>query len=754
LPIWALVNGLATVKTPAYLHILRPPTIELLRNEILSGYDILHFDGHGAFALRCPSCLSLFAEGSRKCGNCDASLEAEKPRGYLAFEQEDGKQDALAADELAEMLQTVPGSPTKLVFLSACESAKGEDQGLAATLLQGGIPAVLGMKESVLVETTVALSRALYAALGAGMTIEGAFKNSLPALSRLPDSRETGTKARDIPTLQGPGVGKRMIVAPVRGSLILEKERLFGVPEFDFVGEYIPGHPPRGRKGLLSQATDALLRGEKLVVLTGQGGIGKSVLAAVAARRISWRYPGGVFWRSAANAELGLNELLDAFAVPGVFSYEFRTQSLDAKRDTILGYLGDLQTPCLLVVDNAENVKDPALWQFLEGLPQPSAALVTTREALKREGTQISIVQMEPLEAFRLFESEARRRSPSWGEQLNQAETEAMEEIIHCLDGHPLGIKLAAGLLASGSLEAIRQKLRESPPGEEIFNRFDFSYDTLELSQRELLHRLAAFAGSYAEWAAEAVSGLELFEEDAAELLEQWREDHSELVRKSFVDMLDMRGSYKNENEVPIKRYRLHPLMRQYAAAKAGDDMEAHRSRAAHLFLGFAESNQSCDALEQEHDNVLAAANWAYSAGEWELAKRYAWAADSYLSTRGYWKDRKRLLNQAFEATHELGDKSGVSSSLHNLGRLAQDTGDYDEARRLYQESLKIKQELGDKSGVAFTIAQLALLEEMQGDIKTAVKLTRQAEAIFKELGAPHYAEKARMQRERMERKA
>ena len=53
---WALVNGLATVKTSAYLHILRPPTIERLRNEILNGYDILHFDGHGSFALKCPNC--------------------------------------------------------------------------------------------------------------------------------------------------------------------------------------------------------------------------------------------------------------------------------------------------------------------------------------------------------------------------------------------------------------------------------------------------------------------------------------------------------------------------------------------------------------------------------------------------------------------------------------------------------------------------------------------------------------------------
>jgi CHAT domain-containing protein len=95
-----------------------------------------------------------------------------------------------------EILQAVPGSPTKLIFLSACESAKGGDKSLASTLLNGGVIAVLAMKETVTVEATIALSKAIYAALGAGMTIADAFKNSLPALSRLPDSLETGTKAK------------------------------------------------------------------------------------------------------------------------------------------------------------------------------------------------------------------------------------------------------------------------------------------------------------------------------------------------------------------------------------------------------------------------------------------------------------------------------------------------------------------------------------------------------------------------------
>ena len=98
----------------------------------------------------------------------------------------------------------------------------------------------------------------------------------------------------------------------------------------------------------------------------------------------------------------------------------------------------------------------------------------------------------------------------------------------------------------------------------------------------------------------------------------------------------------------------------------------------------------------------------------------------------------------------QLGDKSGVASSLHNLGILAQATGDYDEARKLYQQSREINQQLGNKSGIAVSQAQLALLEEKMGNVKDALHLIRQAEATFLELGSP-YAKLAGEVRKRLE---
>jgi len=770
---WALYRGLSAVKTPARLEFLRPPTIEELRTKILDRYDVVHFDGHGAFGRRCPSCSGLNPPESKKCGRCSASLEGEEAGGYLAFERDDGTEESLAAEDLARMINAVPGRPTKLVILSACESAKGGDASLLAVLRREGVPAVLGMKEPVPVELTVALSRPLYAFLGAGLEIGEAFRQALSSISKLSQS-ELGTPAEDIPALEGDGTRARIVDRPVRGEVVVEKERIFGVPEYDFVGEFIRGDPPRGRKGLIARTVRALIAGEKLVVLTGQGGIGKSVLGAEAARRIAWRYPGGVFWRSAADVEnLGLNELLDGFV--NVFGYEFRTLPVEAKKDVALGYLRDLSTASLIVVDNAETIKDPAVFRFLEGIPRPSAALVTRREALEREGFHIDIDQMEPSEATRLFVVEARRRKSGWGEKLTSSDLKALEDISRQLDGHPLAIKLAAAMAGSGdSLATICQRVLAAPH-KEVSTRFDFSYNPLPESEKELLHRMAAFASSATEEAIKFACTHPDFAGDDA--LTQWRDDLSELVRKSFVDTIELSAFDESGNEIKLLRYRLHPQMRQYAAAKAGmESMNIHRRRARNFFLAYASLfSDNYVLLQAEHENILAGMDWAYAAEEWQIVTRFMWSVRDYLKTRGYWSEAKFRLDQAIQAAKKCGDhysegsfandqsqiffshgelerakeanmrsleiaqryefKLGEGSGLLQMGFIAHNTGDLAEARRLYGESLKIYQELGDKSGVASSLHNLGALAHAKSNLVVARRLYAESLKIYQEIG-------------------
>ncbi|MGQ9627676.1 MAG: tetratricopeptide repeat protein, partial [Anaerolineae bacterium] len=63
------------------------------------------------------------------------------------------------------------------------------------------------------------------------------------------------------------------------------------------------------------------------------------------------------------------------------------------------------------------------------------------------------------------------------------------------------------------------------------------------------------------------------------------------------------------------------------------------------------------------------------------------------------------------------------------------DTGDYTSARRLYEESRKIREEIGDRSGLAATLHNLGHLARQEGDLKQAAEHLRQSLRLVEELG-------------------
>ena len=77
---WALQGGLRRVQAPAYLKMLRPPTVEGLRSEILNGYDIVHFDGHGAFGRRCPNCGASMRHSRRSAAAAMLCLRTKRQK--------------------------------------------------------------------------------------------------------------------------------------------------------------------------------------------------------------------------------------------------------------------------------------------------------------------------------------------------------------------------------------------------------------------------------------------------------------------------------------------------------------------------------------------------------------------------------------------------------------------------------------------------------------------------------------------------
>jgi tetratricopeptide (TPR) repeat protein len=814
---WELVRGLEQVEAPVSVTVLRPPTIEALRAELNNDYDAIHFDGHGDFGRVCQNCgvfisSSETAEVLSHCPACGTSLDAAPALGLLFFEKEDGTYEALPAPELTQMI----AAPTQLVILSACRSAMGNEHSLAQTLIEGGVPAVLGMKEVVTVAATLAFFRPFYAALGTGATIAEATERARPALKGLPNPNSP-TPTHKLPILFGAGTSARLCPPnSPRGRVQIEQEPLLvGVPHtLNFFGTFVHSDPLEGRKGLLARLARALLNDERLIVLTGAGGIGKTALASTGARRMAWRFPGGVFWRSAADiGDFRLDHLLNAFAA--VFGQQFYTLPTPAKRDAVLRYLGDLRTTALVVVDNAETIRDPAVAKFLSEIPAPSAALMTTREAPEYGGLVIPVREMEPGEGIGFFAAEARRakNDPTWGRALSTDDRARVLDIYRLLDGHPLALMLAAALLWKIDLAGVLALVKANPARGEVGRRFDFSYNPLPAEEKELLHRLAAFAShAHPKFIEQLCTKSELFPQSplfshlvrwlikvlhiehyffSDDALPNWQPALTELVRKSFVEMLEFASEDAEGKGIIFTRYDLHPIMRQYAAGKAGlDAMRQHNFNAAKLLLAFARQfKQDFDMLEGELPNLLGVMDWADAERQVEGGKsqeeaarvviKMIWAIgnipDGILFLHGHWNEAKKRLMQAAEAAwqikdvegeaafignaaiiaHQQGDIAGaraelekvkaifekvgrkdqVASALHHLGWLAQDTGDLAEARQLYSQSLQLARELGDKQGTAKSLHQLGRLAQDTGNLAEARQLYSQSLQLTRELG-------------------
>jgi len=157
-------------------------------------YHLIHFDGHGIFARRCPTCDVMHYPHLTTCQKCTLPLDDVPPQGYLAFENSAGDADYVSTEEMENLLL---GSEVRLVLLSACQSAvvQGESLfgGLAPGLIRAGVPAIVAMQFSVPVKAAIEFAKGFYGALARG--------ESVPRAVALGRRRLFRSKTWFIPTL-------------------------------------------------------------------------------------------------------------------------------------------------------------------------------------------------------------------------------------------------------------------------------------------------------------------------------------------------------------------------------------------------------------------------------------------------------------------------------------------------------------------------------------------------------------------------
>jgi tetratricopeptide (TPR) repeat protein len=456
--------------------------------------------------------------------------------------------------------------------------------------------------------------------------------------------------------------------------------------------------PPRsefiGRETEKARVHEALRSRSYLVSIDGIGGIGKTVLALEVAHECLCASKGeaptdgmatfdGFIWTTAKDRDLTLNALLDAIArtleYPGIAQ-----RPAEEKQVAVRKLLQE--KPYLIIVDNFETITDGGVRGFLLNLPEPSKALITTREQKLRQVWSISLKGLAESEALGLIRSTGKRLGLR---ALEQGEDRVLRHLYNATGGAPLAIKWAVGQIKQRgqSLDSVLKALSEAR-GEAFDSIFTRSWDLLSENAVQILLVMPIFVTSATRAAIEAASAVHGWDldEGLGQLVEMYLVEASE----------DM-----DESE---RRYGIHPLTRAFVQGKSGSLQHKVMERLTDHFLGFVQNKQRQTFPEIELDiaNIQKVIAWCRTEKRWTIVTDFVRALYWFFETCGYWHLALDLGQQALEAAEELGWESEKAYHLrYLLGWFNYLLDDYDNAEEYTDQALYIFYQLHDEGQVA-----------------------------------------------------
>jgi predicted ATPase/class 3 adenylate cyclase/DNA-binding CsgD family transcriptional regulator len=409
-----------------------------------------------------------------------------------------------------------------------------------------------------------------------------------------------------------------------------------------------------------------LLAENRLLTLTGAGGVGKTRLAIQVATTLSNDFSDGVWY-------VDLAPITTSEVVPVALARALglQDQTGSSTMDTVLRFAEGRQL--LVVLDNCEHLLDAsaAVAEALLGASPTAKVLTTSREPIGARGEVIWRVPSLSLadEAIELFDDRARHVQPDFA--ADARDSAVIAEICRRLDGMPLAIELAAARVRVLSLTEILEGLHDrfrlltggartaTPRQQTLRASVEWSHDLLVASERTLFRRLAVFMGGFDRDAAQAVcAGGDV---ERLHVLDQL----TLLVDKSLVVA---------ENGDGRTRYRLLETMRQYALQKLGESGEADQLRSRHrdhytstvIELdnpGTQAQDARLDWIEAEIDNLRAAFAWSRQCADLGTALRLVSALQPYWLMRGLMVEGRSWFHVILH--NEKGDDLDLAPEVH-----------------------------------------------------------------------------------------
>jgi predicted ATPase/DNA-binding winged helix-turn-helix (wHTH) protein len=529
-------------------------------------------------------------------------------------------------------------------------------------LLDGAAPLKLGARAFDLLMTLVQ-------ARGEVVSRETLFERAWPGLVVLDDNLKVQIMA--LRRLLG---ADAIVTVPARGyrfALPLHDESA-SVP----AASAEPGF--FGRDEDLATVRRALTEG-RLVTLVGSGGIGKTRLARVVARRTSIEH-----------ALVELAPLQDAQALPAMVAQALALPAVPGE-EALAAAIAPLHV--LVVLDNAEHLLAAvaSLARLLLDSAPRLLLLVTSQEPLGLSDEQVVRLQglacpasdragdggaiagpdvlASPAVAMLVARAKALGALPALDGEHNR-ERLAAAEICRRLDGVPLALELAAARVPllgfTGVLERLREPLalltrgpRDAPPRQQTLRAtLQWSHGLLGAPGHALFRRLAVFADSFDLAGAERLLRHAALHGggDAPAALET-ADGLQDLVDKSLLSVLP-------GNEAP--RFRLLEAARAFARERLVESGEApvlDRAHAQAVLEQFLAADRHADtepalewlqALLPELANLRAALRWARGPqGDEVLAIALAGAAGSFWTLAGLDRDAQVALRALAPAVHD-----------------------------------------------------------------------------------------------------
>ena len=666
------------------LEFLRPPTLATLQARLRKRkrpIHIMHFDGHGVFGKKAAK------------------------QGMLAFEDENGRLDAVKAELLARVLQR---SGVRLVVLTACQSAMSSEEdvfsSVSAQLIRSGVDAVVAMSTNVLVTSTTRYTEAFYNALARGIPIAFAHEQARQALHddpyrhrqrRYRDELGTPVKLYDwwMPHLyqQQP-----LALQPIQVAHRYRKQGILSpVPSLN---EEMPGEP---RYGFFGRARELLklerwlLQG-KMVLISGFGGVGKTSLAREAAdwftRTKMYDVACFVSFEYGGDAAMLLS-VLGHFL--GIYDGYYNPAEMKIALARVKAAFRKKRT--LIIADNLESVLPEGeaplppeirsqLWSVLLELTEMGAGvLLTSRDAALSEeklrpGSQVahlSLQGLRPNDAYAL----ASHLLDTLGIDPLRAPYTELRDLLSQLDYHPLAIQLVLPTSRDLSITTIRAELStllpkfvddaETGRNRSLLASLEYSLRRLNEEQRTLLSLLAPFQGGASE-------------DDLLAITEIPRTDW--LMLREALEQDALLRAERVHKDIAVPFLRFHPVLIPFLQSRYGAGDQESLMRYVHRYHALVSALVSSDhhkpyavraLAHRELPNFRRALNLLIETGDVEavshMAGRIAW----FLKIFGLERERDELLARVSEVV-------GVQSQIGGVLSWAEWLHEYDLAENEY----------------------------------------------------------------------